>query len=795
MRKDPVAVRPPDDDAMESVRGPAETGPRNWLSHATEPHILYPAIAALALAGIWGTTLNLVTEERATAERRAASLARELTETYEAHVLRAIHEIDKTLKVVKYAHELRGPKQALEELKMRALLPPTMLFTVAIADGKGEIVASNRPMVMTNVADRSYFKGVRESDDLVIGLPQQSPGAGAWTVQFGRRLDAIDDSFSGIAMVSVDSAFFVSSYELSRLGERGFLGILGADGVFRAGRIGETVTAGETADYASIVPRSEAEEVEATVSTNPWDGVRRYTSAGQLYDYPLAVIVGLSEDDQMASVQRAVRLHLWLAAGASVLLLLVVAALGRMSLQLKQSRQLAVKEHIAYAARAEHRANHDGLTALPNRSLFSALLKRSISQAGRYDRRLAVLFLDLDRFKYINDTLGHDAGDELLKEVARRLEGCVRESDTVARLGGDEFVVLMPELDDESAAAQVARKVLAAIARPYSVAGHEFCVTASVGICIYPRDGLDEQALTMNADIAMYQAKKEGKNRFQFHSGELSATLLERFSLESDLRVAISRGELELHYQPKRNIRADRITGMEALLRWNHPGLGVVAPMRFIPIAEESGLMVAIGKWAIRTACAQNVAWQEQGLPRLGIAINLTSRQFSDEHLLADLKEVLAETGMDAELLELEFSESLLMRDVAGAMRTLSELRDMGVRIAIDDFGIAYSSLTSLRRFPLDSIKIDRSFIRDIVSVAEGRELAKAVISMGRSLSLNIVAQGVETREQAEFLRDNACVEFLGFYLGRPVPAGQMVDLLRQQAGAEPAEPKAVHDA
>jgi EAL domain-containing protein (putative c-di-GMP-specific phosphodiesterase class I) len=327
------------------------------------------------------------------------------------------------------------------------------------------------------------------------------------------------------------------------------------------------------------------------------------------------------------------------------------------------------------------------------------------------------------------------------------------------------------------------------------VAGHEFCVTASVGICIYPRDGLDEQTLTMNADIAMYQAKKEGKNRFQFHSGELSATLLERFSLESDLRVAISRGELELHYQPKRNIRADRITGMEALLRWNHPGLGVVAPMRFIPIAEESGLMVAIGKWAIRTACAQNVAWQEQGLPRLGIAINLTSRQFSDEHLLADLKEVLAETGMDAELLELEFSESLLMRDVAGAMRTLSELRDMGVRIAIDDFGIAYSSLTSLRRFPLDSIKIDRSFIRDIVSVAEGRELAKAVISMGRSLSLNIVAQGVETREQAEFLRDNACVEFLGFYLGRPVPAGQMVDLLRQQAGAEPAEPKAVHDA
>jgi diguanylate cyclase (GGDEF)-like protein len=788
MTKIPVADRTPADDvAMKDARVPAEAGPRNWLGHATEPHILYPAIAVLALAGIWGTTLNLVTEERVTAERHAAGLARELTETYEAHVLRAVHEINKTLKVVKYAHEIRGPKQALEELKMRALLPPTMLFTVAIADGKGEIVASNRPMVMTNVADRSYFRSLRESDDLAIGLPHQHPGTGAWTVQFGRRLDAMDGSFSGIAMVSVDSAYFVSSYDLSRLGEHGFLGVLGVDGVFRAGRTGETVTAGEIADYATIVPRTEAEEGDASVSTNAWDGVRRYTSAGQLYDYPLAVVVGLSEDDQLASVHQAMRLHLWLAATGSVLVLLVVAVLGRMSLQLKRSRQLAVKEHIAHAARAEHRANHDGLTALPNRSLFSALLKRSISQAGRYGRRLAVLFLDLDRFKNINDTLGHEAGDELLRKVARRLEGCVRQSDTVARLGGDEFVVLMPELDDESAVAEVARKVLAAVARPFTLAGHELCVTASMGICIYPRDGLDEQTLTMNADIAMYQAKKEGKNNFQFHSAELNANLHERFSLESGLREAISRGELELHYQPKRDIRADRITGAEALLRWNHPGLGVIAPMRFIPVAEESGLMVAIGMWAIKTACAQNAAWQQQGLPRLGISINLTARQFSDEHLLADLKTVLAETGMDAELLELEFSESLLMRDVASALRTLSGLKDMGVRIAIDDFGSAYSSLTSLRQFPLDSIKIDRSFIRDIVSVAEGRDLAKAVIAMGRTLSLNIVAQGVETREQAEFLRDNACVVFQGFYLGRPVPAGQMADLLRQQAGAEAA--------
>lgn len=768
---------------------------RNWLSHAIEPQILYPVIAVLALAGIWGSTLNLVATERATAEQYASGLARELTETYEAHVLRAVNEIDKTLKVVKYAHELRGPKVALEEMKLRALLPPTLLFTVAIADSRGEILASNRPTAMTNVAGRSYFAGARDSDGLAIGLPQRHPETGEWTVQFGRRLDAIDGTFSGIAMVSVGAAYFVSSYDLSRLGERGFLGVLGVDGVFRAGRSGETVTAGASADYPSIVPGTEADEVEATVSTNAWDGVRRYTSAGQLYDYPLAVIVGLAVDDQLAGTHRQAKVHLWVATGASLLLLLVVAVLGRMSLQLKRSRNLALKEQIAHAARAEHRANHDSLTALPNRSLFSSLLANSIALARRHDRHLAVLFLDLDRFKNINDTLGHEAGDQLLIEVATRLRGCVRESDTVARLGGDEFVVLMPELGDESAAATVARKILAAVARPFTLVGHEVCVTASVGICIYPRDGLDEQTLTMNADIAMYQAKKEGKNNFQFHSGELNATILERFSLESGLREAISRGELEMHYQPKRDIRAGRITGMEALLRWNHPGLGVLAPMRFIPVAEESGLMVEIGKWALRTACAQNVAWQGEGLPRLGVAINLTARQFSDEHLLADLKAILAETGMDAKLLELEITESMLMRDAAGALRTLSGLRDMGVRIAIDDFGIAYSSLTSLRQFPLDSIKIDRSFIRDIVSVAEGREVAKAVIAMGRTLSLNIVAQGVETQEQAEFLRDNACVEFQGFYLGRPVPAGQMADLLRRQAGVAVTEPRAVHEA
>ena len=297
----------------------------------------------------------------------------------------------------------------------------------------------------------------------------------------------------------------------------------------------------------------------------------------------------------------------------------------------------------------------------------------------------------------------------------------------------------------------MAQKILSAVARPFVLLGQEFRVTASIGISTYPQDGLDEQTLTKNADIAMYQAKEEGKNNFQFYSEKLNANSLERLTLESSLRHALERNEFQLHYQAKRDIRSGRITGMEALLRWQHPDLGMVAPMQFIPVAEETGLIVPIGKWVLRTACLQNVAWQKQGLPHLSMAVNLTARQFFDENLLPDIASILKATGMDARLLELEITESLLMRDVEKTLRILTGLKDMGIRIAIDDFGIGYSSLSTLKQFPLDTIKIDRSFIRDVASVAEDKDLTEAIIAMGRTLSLTVVAQGVETKEQADF--------------------------------------------
>ncbi|WP_248795515.1 EAL domain-containing protein [Pseudomonas sp. MWU13-2105] len=752
---------------------------RRTLEPIKEAYILFPLLALVLLLVIWSATLYLIKIEQIRAQRGAATASLEISATYEAQMLRAVREIDQTLKLVKYTYEAEGERNPLPRLKERALLPPALLFDVSVVKPDGEPVASTRANEAENITAPDEQQTLRHNDTLLISRPWKNPLTGEWRLRFSRRLNAANGTFSGIARVEVDAAYFVSSYDDSKLGDHGVLGLLGTDGVFRVRRSGESVQAGDTVDYAALAPNTE--DTEARLLSNAWDGVQRYTSVRQLYDFPLAVIVGLSAEERLASVTRQAQTYLWRAAAGSLLLVLLASLLSRMNWQLAQSRLRAAEAKVAYAERVEYLAYHDGLTALPNRSLFSKLLSQNISEARRYHRQLAVLFLDLDRFKYINDTLGHHAGDQLLQEVAVRLKACLRAGDTVARLGGDEFVILLPELSEAKYVATTAQKILSAIAKPFNLQGQEFRVTASIGISLYAQDGLDEQTLTKHADIAMYQAKQQGKNNFQFYSEKLNAESLERLTLELGLRHALERNEFRLHYQAKRDIRTGQITGMEALLRWEHPDLGLIAPMQFIPVAEETGLIVPIGKWVLRTACLQNIAWQQQGLPHLGVAVNLTARQFVDDNLLSDLASILTETGMNAGLLELEIAESLLMQDVKRALRVLNGLKKLKVRIAIDDFGIGYSSLSALKQFPLDSIKIDRSFIRDVTSVAEDKALTEAIIAMGRTLSLTVVAQGVETREQADFLRDNACDEFQGFYFNKPVPADQFAVLLQAQ--------------
>jgi len=430
--------------------------------------------------------------------------------------------------------------------------------------------------------------------------------------------------------------------------------------------------------------------------------------------------------------------------------------------------------------RIRYLANHDALTSLPNRAMFGDVLNLAIQNARRYKHNFAVLFIDLDRFKNINDTLGHEAGDKLLQEMGARLTQTVRSSDVVARLGGDEFVVLVQEVSEPRQVAAVARKVLSALVKPILVQGQECLVTASIGICMYPTEAQDEQSLMKNADIAMYRAKEDGKNNYKFYSEEINVHTFERLALEASLRRGLERNEFFLHYQAKLDLHTERITGVEALVRWQHPEMGMVPPAQFIPLAEETGLIVPIGKWVLNTACAQSVAWQREGLPPLCMAVNLSARQFADEDLLKDIAAALESTGLQPELLELELTESMVMQNAERAGRVLAEIKKTGARLAIDDFGVGYSSLTHLKRFPIDTLKVDRSFIRDLPQDLEDKAITEAIIAMGKSLGLTVVAEGVETLEQQTFLRDRACDEMQGYFFSKPIPGDQFARLFRR---------------
>jgi diguanylate cyclase (GGDEF)-like protein/PAS domain S-box-containing protein len=419
-------------------------------------------------------------------------------------------------------------------------------------------------------------------------------------------------------------------------------------------------------------------------------------------------------------------------------------------------------------------ARYDALTHLPNRNMFVEELERTLARARRSGDNFALFFIDLDRFKNINDSLGHDAGDQLLTVMATRLRKLLRGSDLVARLGGDEFVVLLEGGTEPAALSLVARKALAAIAEPVILQGRSFQVTGSIGISVYPQDGSDAAALLKNADAAMYLAKDSGKNTFEFYTAQLAALSAQQFALEADLRAALSRDELQLHYQPKVRLADGELVGMEALLRWQHPQRGLLAPGEFIALAEDSGLILPIGQWVLDAACRQIRAWRDAGLSVPRCAINLSARQFVTDTLVDDVVQVLAAYALPAEALEVEITESVLMTDPQRANRTLQGLYGLGVHIAIDDFGTGYSSLAYLKRFAAQTVKIDRSFVSGLPADRDDAAITQAVIAMAHSLGLEVVAEGVETQAQMDYLRRMGCNEAQGYHIGRPMPALQL---------------------
>jgi diguanylate cyclase (GGDEF)-like protein len=450
---------------------------------------------------------------------------------------------------------------------------------------------------------------------------------------------------------------------------------------------------------------------------------------------------------------------------------LVIATLGAQAMMETVQR---AKEHMGYMA------HHDFLTDLPNRILLMERLAQAIAMARRQHSRMAVLFIDLDRFKVINDSLGHAIGDLLLQSVGRRLLSVLRVSDTASRQGGDEFVVLLAEVANERAVSELADKLCLAIAEPYLLGGETAHIGGTIGISMYPDDGEDAETLIRNADVAMYYGKHTGRNRWYFYRPEMNLRAVERQRTEADLHRALKLGEFELHYQPRVNLASGAITGAEALLRWSHPELGAVAPARFIPVAEDCGLIVPIGQWVLREACMQISRWKQGGLDPGIVAVNISALEFRADGFADALRAILAESGLEPACLELEITEGVLMRDAGASTAILRELKEIGVVLAIDDFGTGYSSLSYLNRFPIDVLKIDQSFVRDISTAPGDGIIVGAVIAMGSSLGQRVVAEGVEEAAQLNFLRAHHCDEGQGYLFSKPLPAPGFAALLRQ---------------
>lgn len=872
---------------------------KRWFGLELNAPILLPVFVFLLLSMIWSGTLHLISVERKSAERGAIESSDELIETYEAQVVRNLAAIDETLKVVKYAHDAKEANFSLSELREKGLLPSSIIFRVDVADADGNISSSSGNNA-ANIADQDYFSVHKNKggDSLFISKAARNSATQETELHFSRRLSRSDGSFAGIVVVSVDPAYFTSSYERSILGGKGVLALLGTDGVFRALRVGDTLSSGTTVDYHAATQTDSPEAIERHVSVSPWDGVRRFTNVRQLHGFPLAVIVGVSEEEQLHAFRGSRNKYLWQASGATALLLLGFGILTRLSWLLTRSRRRIQEDQARYYAAAEasldaffvlkcvrneqgaiidfefidtnsrgekllgrpkaelletsivkldpachenglfdalvevtfsgkvheaewknrsasiaadwlyrqvvciedgviaivrdiserkrlqslieYQATHDSLTGLVNRRSFQERLAQAIAHADRYDHPVWVAFIDLDRFKFINDSLGHKVGDIFLRTIAERLERSVRATDVVARFGGDEFVLVLSGTANCDMPTNNIQRIMNVVTQPINVEGKEFSVTCSIGVANYPDNAKDPETLIEYADIAMYRAKETGRNNFQFFTAEMNERLNERLRIEQELHQAIERDELVLHYQPRVDLRTGRITGMEALIRWQHPELGMVSPLRFIGVAEETGLIVPIGEWVFRTACAQNKVWQEAGLSHLHVSVNLSARQFAQPDLLRMITGVLEETGLEPRYLEIEITESMMMSDVENAIHVLQSLKDLGIYLSIDDFGTGYSSLAYLRRFPIDVLKIDRSFVNDIITDADDAAIISSIIALAHNLQLNVVAEGVETAEQLTFLQQHGCDIMQGYYFSRPLPAAEFELMIKQ---------------
>jgi diguanylate cyclase (GGDEF)-like protein len=698
---------------------------------------------------------------RQAAERVAATL----TKVLEGHLQATVRKIDLRLSefIENHGDEIRhrAPRAAVEPELARflSLFPEAVSFRVADAAGRYLYDASGT-LSDFNVSGRAYFQVQRDDPaaGLFISEPLKSQVSGDWVIVLSRRIEDRDRRFAGILVGTVRIDFFERFYGTLDVGSDGSIALWSAAMELVARWPRREDWRGRKLEGSPIPQRIAAGETMGSFSRAAMiDGQRRLFVFRKVEGLPFVFSVGMTEEEFLAEWRRRALTY-------AVLGTLLSAALAALVLAWARSHARVLRQA---EARIESLATCDQMTDLPNRQGFIQALNAWLA-AGRAG---ALLIFDLDNLGRINDAFGHEAGDTLLRATGQRLRRLLREDDVLGRLGGDQFGVLAGGRGTPEHVETVVRKLLDAIALPLAIDGSSVVSTACAGICLFPGDGTETAALLRNADAAMHNAKAEGANRFRFFSRHMNHEMAERLRMESSLRAALDGNELLLHYQPQFDLASGRLVGVESLLRWRHPELGIVAPSLFIPLAEETRLILPIGRWVLIEACRQNRAWQDAGLPPWTVAVNLSALQFQDGSIVAQVREALALSGLAPRWLELEITESVIMQEPERIAGLLGELKALGVRLSIDDFGTGYSSLAYLKRFPLDKIKIDRSFVTDIERDPNDAAIVRMIIGIAKELELRVIAEGVETEGQRAFLQGHACDEIQGFLLGRPQPA------------------------
>jgi diguanylate cyclase (GGDEF)-like protein len=741
--------------------------------------VLLVAFNLLLLVGLWvGINIYLQNERRA-AIHAASTDMENLVRGYEQYTLRTLRHYDEITRFLKFEYESSAGLIGLRYLVEQGLLSSDAFILASIANEKGEVITTTYqgPIDRVSIRDREHFKVHVAADShlMFISKPVVGRVSRQETLQLSRRLNHADGTFAGVVVVSGKPSFFTDFYNKADFGKDGMVSLLGTDGSYRAIRIGESTKSKVTVNFPDTLALfSAAHKSETPAVVSAIDAIPRLSAYRQLQDYPLMVSVGISIPEVLKDVNLAAATYYRWAIAASCFILGFLALTTLLAVKLK-TRQ----------AQLAYLAGHDPLTQLPNRLLFLQTLQHEISGFQKNNCGTGVLFIDLDNFKIVNDSLGHEMGDMLLRAVADRLQASVRITDSVFRLGGDEFIVILKNFINDELAVVASKRILAGLEQPFFIEGRRLSIGASVGVSRHPMDGNSPSKLLQHADIAMYQAKVQEKGTYRFFSARLSSEVADRLALEQSIQEGIARQEFFLVYQPKIDLTSERIIGFEALLRWQHPSKGIVLPGEFIPAAEATGLILPLGRLALGMACEQMQEWQKAGLGWIPVAVNVSAQQFKRGQLVDEIVTALEKHGVPPVALEVELTESLVMDDPGAAASMLLALKAIGIKVSIDDFGTGHSSLASLMRFSVDCLKIDRSFIQNSQEQTHSADIVRTVIALAKSFNLQVIAEGVETSAQRDMLKALSCDMAQGYFYSMPVVAQEVPGLLSRFLSAD----------